>query len=83
MEGPQGEFKKTKECSSKAVFLSFKVNPRMTFIDSIYNEQKLRAIPGAGKYNLETPLDEQLKQIEEDKKKKIIQGDRPNYLNEF
>jgi hypothetical protein len=30
----------------------------MTFIDSIYNEQKLRAIPGAGKYNLETPLDE-------------------------
>jgi len=31
----------------------------------------LRGIPGAGKYNLEIPLEEKLKKIDEEKKKKI------------
>jgi hypothetical protein len=55
----------------------------MTFIDTIFKEQKLRGIPGAGKYNLEIPLAEKLALIDEEKKKKVAHGERPNYLHEY
>ncbi|CAD8139487.1 unnamed protein product [Paramecium pentaurelia] len=56
---------------------------RTTFIDQIFKEAKLRGVPGSGKYNIEKPLDEVLKQVEEQKKKKIEASDRPTYLNEI
>ncbi|CAD8139398.1 unnamed protein product [Paramecium octaurelia] len=56
---------------------------RTTFIDQIFKEAKLRGVPGSGKYNVEKPLDEVLKQVEEQKKKKIEAGERPTYLNEI
>jgi hypothetical protein len=36
---------------------------RITFIDQIGKEAKLRPTPGTGKYNLEKPLKEQLADI--------------------
>ncbi|CAD8060988.1 unnamed protein product [Paramecium sonneborni] len=56
---------------------------RTTFIDQIFKEAKLRGVPGSGKYNIEKPLDEVLKQVEEEKKKKIEAFERPTYLNEI
>ncbi|CAK73021.1 unnamed protein product (macronuclear) [Paramecium tetraurelia] len=56
---------------------------RSTFIDQIFKEAKLRAVPGSGKYNIVPPLEEVLKQVEEQKKKKIEAVERPTYLNEI
>lgn len=43
---------------------------RNTFIDDIFNEQKLRGIPGTGKYNI-TKTEDQIKLEVEKMNKKI------------
>ncbi|CAD8089233.1 unnamed protein product [Paramecium sonneborni] len=56
---------------------------RCTFIDQIFKEAKVRGIPGAGKYNVIPTLEEVLKKVQEEKKKKIGPVERPTYLNEI
>lgn len=42
----------------------------MTFVEEIIKEEKLRGVPGTGKYNVIKPLEEVKKDLEELKKKK-------------
>lgn len=43
-----------------------KISPsfRSTFIDDIFHEEKLRGVPGAGRYNLIKPLEDVKKDVD-------------------
>lgn len=84
MEEPERRRQETDECAlEKVVWLGCLRFCRMTYIDQIYHEQKTRATPGVGKYDLELSEKEKQARIDEIKKRKIPFEDRPNFLCEY